>query len=112
MRRLRTYAPGACYIEHHFCYVVLVSFGLPRGVFLRSLGINLVSFAFGDSGALLAAQAAQIRDCCLFLIFVNKYGLNILCAGCVDPHPLAFPCNAAVSFICAGCADPHPPFIL
>ena len=42
-----------------------------------------------------------------FIVFVLFRGVHILCAGCVDPRPLAPPGIAAASLLCAGCVDPR-----
>ena len=42
-----------------------------------------------------------------FIVFVLFSGVHILCAGCVDPRPLAPPGSAAASLLCAGCVDPR-----
>ena len=42
-----------------------------------------------------------------FIVFVLFSGVHILCAGCVDPRPLAPPGIAAASLLCAGCVDPR-----
>ena len=62
MRRRVTYTKGASFIEHHFCMLFLVLFGLPRGSIWVSLGKPRA--LSGDSGAFFS------------------------CAGCVDPRRL------------------------
>ena len=110
MRRLVTYASGAHFTGPHISMLFWSYLGSPGASCWSSLGA-LRAFP-GVRGPLFAAQAAQIRVCCLFHNIINKYGDHIFCAGCVDPRPLAFPCAAAASLLCAGCADPHPPPIL
>ena len=70
MRRLRTYAPGTYFIGHHFVMLFWSYFGCLGASCSSSLGA--LRALPGVRGPLFAAQAAQIRVCCLFHIIVNK----------------------------------------
>ena len=92
LRRLRTYASGAYFIRHHI-FMLFWSHLSSHGASFRS-SLGALRAPPGVRGPLFAAQ---IRGCCIFHNIINKYGDHIFCAGCVDPHPLAFPCAAAAS---------------